>query len=538
MKLRIRPIALMLTAALASGSVHANDERTSLEQLRQTTMSLINALVESGVLPQEKADALIKAAEQDAARKVATTKGSSSVRVSYVPEVVKEEIREQLKQEVLAQARSENWVGASVPSWVERIKIDGDLRVRYQSELMADGNAEPVQYLLADLNGLTRASDLGAINSAGYPTGNTLDDRDRWRLRMRLGLTAQVADWVGVGVRLATGSTTDRVSTNQSMGQNFNKYQVVLDRAYVKLDPVDWLSLSAGRLPNPWFASDLVWDEDLNFEGVAAAFKPKRGPGSFTPFATVGAFPLREDSPPSRDDRWLTGVQVGFEWAPVRSTRWKFAVAQYDYRNVVGSVDDAYHPAYGAEPSYGQYEYGSGLRQKGNTLFRTNSPYDTGASIWGLASEFRPLAITAAVDLAHFDPVHVMLSGEYVKNLDFDRKEIESRTGGAVRGGRDSGYQVRLSVGMPEVREAWDWNAYIAYRYLGSDAVLDAFTDSDFGLGGTNLKGYILGFSYGLGRNTALGLRWMSADSIDSPTLIAGDKFGVDTLQMDLSVRF
>lgn len=539
MKHRIRPIALLVTAALASGpAAAANDERASVEMLKQTTMNLIEALVETGVLPREKADALVKRAEQDAARQVAAAKASAPVRVAYVPDVVKDQIRNELKQEVLAQARAENWAGSTVPSWVERVKIDGDVRVRYQSEQLDSGNAAPVQYLLADMQGLTRGADLGAINSAGYPTANTLDDRNRWRVRMRLGLTAQVTDWVGVGVRLATGNTTDRVSTNQSMGQNFNKYQLTLDRAYVRLDPFDSLSVSAGRIPNPWFSSDLVWDEDLNFEGIAASFKPKLAGGRFTPFVTAGLFPLREDSPPTRDDRWLSGVQVGFDWELARNTRWKFGVAKYNYRNIEGQVDNAYDPVYGGEEAYGKYAYESGLRQKGNTLFRTNSPLDSSATMWGLASKFRPVAVTAALDLAYFDPVHIMLSAEYVKNPGFNRKEIASRTGLTVDDGRNSGHQFRVAVGMPEVREARDWNAFVAYRYLGSDAVLDAFTDSDFGLGGTNTKGYTLGFSYGLARNTALSMRWMSADSIDSPTGLAGDKFAVDVLQLDLSARF
>ena len=67
--------------------------------------------------------------------------------------------------------------------------------------------------------------------------------------------------------------------------------------------------------------------------------------------------------------------------------------------------------------------------------------------------------------------------------------------------------------------------------------VLDAFTDSDMGLGGTNLKGYLLGAQYGLDRNTVLNLRWLSADSIDSFSFIADHKFAVDLFQADVSVK-
>jgi hypothetical protein len=96
---------------------------------------------------------------------------------------------------------------------------------------------------------------------------------------------------------------------------------------------------------------------------------------------------------------------------------------------------------------------------------------------------------------------------------------------------------------MPLVAKAGDWNAYLGYRYLGSDAVLDAFTSSDFGLGGTNNKGYIVGANIGVARNTWLNARWMSSDQIDSatpaqPSTAAKSKFSVDLLQIDLNTRF
>jgi len=57
-------------------------------------------------------------------------------------------------------------------------------------------------------------------------------------------------------------------------------------------------------------------------------------------------------------------------------------------------------------------------------------------------------------------------------------------------------------------------------------------------LGGTNLKGYILGAQYGLDRNAVLNLRWLSADSIDSFSFIPEHKFSVDVFQADVSVKF
>ncbi len=59
--------------------------------------------------------------------------------------------------------------------------------------------------------------------------------------------------------------------------------------------------------------------------------------------------------------------------------------------------------------------------------------------------------------------------------------------------GGNMGWLGRVTVGDKEVRHLGDWNVHAGYKYLESDATIDAFVDSDFGLGGTNLKGYFLG---------------------------------------------
>ena len=141
--------------------------------------------------------------------------------------------------------------------------------------------------------------------------------------------------------------------------------------------------------------------------------------------------------------------------------------------------------------------------------------------------------------------MHVILSGDYVKNLAFNRKEMAKRTGTDILDGKDIGYMAKLQVGYPTTVKRGDWNVSLAYRYLGSDAVLDAFTNSDFGLGGTNNKGFILGANYGIDKNTWVTARWLSSSLIDSMApQVSGvattppTKLSVDMLQLDLNARF
>jgi hypothetical protein len=82
------------------------------------------------------------------------------------------------------------------------------------------------------------------------------------------------------------------------------------------------------------------------------------------------------------------------------------------------------------------------------------------------------------------------------------------------------------------MKQRWDWNVFLSYRYLQSDATLDAIADSDFHQGGTNAQGYILGGNLGIARNTWLNLKWLSAQAVSGP------HYGTDTLFLDLNTRF
>jgi hypothetical protein len=82
------------------------------------------------------------------------------------------------------------------------------------------------------------------------------------------------------------------------------------------------------------------------------------------------------------------------------------------------------------------------------------------------------------------------------------------------------------------MNKLWDWQVFGSYKYLQRDAVLDAFTDSDFHLGGTDAQGYIIGGKLGLAKDVWLRGRWLSANEIDASPL------GIDVLQLDLNAKF
>jgi hypothetical protein len=85
---------------------------------------------------------------------------------------------------------------------------------------------------------------------------------------------------------------------------------------------------------------------------------------------------------------------------------------------------------------------------------------------------------------------------------------------------------------------AGHWNVFSLYKYVGSDAVLDAYTDSNFhvgggnNLGGTNVKGWVIGGNYGLMKNVWITGRWLSGD------MIMGPNYGIDMVQFDINTKF
>lgn len=518
----IKPLAVALSLAFALPA-QAGSEREQLETLRATTLAILDALVKKGVLSADVAQDLVKQAEKKGREAAAANVQAEAeatpgmVRVPYIPEIVKRQISEQIRQEVVAQAKTEQWGDVNaVPEWVSRFKWSGDIRLRYQDDLYAKGNASGYDFIDAPY-GLGSNSD---------PV-NTQTDQQNLRLRARLGLAVKVSDAVSAGFQLTTGNTTNPVSTNQTQGNEFNKYALVLDRAFVKAQPWDWLAVSGGRMPNPFFSTDLVWDADLNFDGVAATFTPwARSDRSGKPFFTLGAFPLKSVQSSATNlaaDKWLVAGQAGLDWKMDGETRLRFGLAYYDYRHIAAVPDPAVD---------GLYDYTASIltsQQKGNTRFQV-APIDS-PNLYGLAADYSLVNLTATLDLAHFDPIHVILDGDVVKNVGYDKAKVDALLG-TPQAARTLGWQTKVTVGWPSMQNQGDWQAFIGYRHLERDAVLDAFADSDFRLGGTNNKGYFIGGSYGVDRYSWVSARWMSADQID------GLPFSVDVLQVDFNAKF
>jgi len=559
------------------------------------TVNLINLLVKQGTLTEEQAAALVKQADdeayvtrqatrdatakaEDAGKKATSAADAASPpgtkRVTYVPEIVKKQLRDEIRAEVMAKAEKENWASpGKYPEWAQRIRFYGDIRARYEGDFYPPGNGPLENYNAINTGNPFLENNFNATNPYFPPTYDTTQDRNRFRFRARLGAGIDLFDGFAAGIRIATGDSSSPVSTNQTFGGNggnFSKYALWLDRAFIKYQPVYDFAGTVGRFDNPfWSPTDLVWYKDLGFDGIALQGRHEVFEG-FTPFAVAGAFPVfntalnaqvstadtqtlaAPGSLPSRD-KWLFGGQLGFGTRFDPETSLTMAVAYYEFTNIRGKLSSPCLVQAASDVCDTDY-LRPPFAQKGNTYMQLRDvPTILAAQLppsgtldyqfYGLASDFRPLVASAQLDLAQFNPIHVILDAEYVWNTAFNRGAVaavavnnfagspDPNVSGPYNGG-NQGWMTRLTVGNKDIKHLWDWNAFVGYKYLESDATVDAFVDSDFGLGGTNLKGYFVGGNVGLGENVFATVRWMSANGI------AGLPYAVDIVQLDLNARF
>jgi hypothetical protein len=171
------------------------------------------------------------------------------------------------------------------------------------------------------------------------------------------------------------------------------------------------------------------------------------------------------------------------------------------------------------------------------------SPTEPHPQYFGLASRFNVLDLGTRVDWDVSDPLHLIFDFDYAINLAYDYKRLvalsqqsELFVGNTNANGQplsgNQAFNVQVTFGNPDIKKFLDWNFSVGYRYLEPDAVVAAFNDSDFHLGGTNAQGYLLKGSLGVAKNTWVTLNWYSASEV------MGQPYSVDVLQLDLNARF
>jgi len=459
-----------------------------------------NKLVTAGFFATLACSATVMGQSSDALLKKLVDKGILTTKEA-------EDLQHDSKNEA-----KKNWVqGAGMPDWVSSVRLYGDFRGRFEQQ-----NADNAAYF----------------------------DRNRYRYRLRLGLTTTLADNLEVGLRLASGNPLTRpgaaggalvggspITANQDLNSLSTRKFLWIDAAYAKWSPIknsNWsLSGTIGKMDNPFVLSTMIWDPDIAPEGAALQFAYNfnenhalKGNGGIFVLdelnqgyngTVVGAPPA-----PRSHDPYMFGAQALFEskWTPEFETSIGLAVFSIDSKDALTSQSLFYN--------------GGNSRVPGGFL-----KYD-----------FNPIIGTASATykLDSF-PMYVgkfpiKLSGEYMNN-----------PGAAAN---NEGYRLGLSLGKAGKKGQWELN----YRYqrLEADAWFDALVDDDNGafyaagnpqlantgsgpawIGGTNVKGHQIIATYSITDSLNFTFIYYLNDLIiNSP----GQKSDAGHLMADLNWKF
>ena len=346
-----------------------------------------------------------------------------------------ETIQKSVKQEVDQQFKP--------LAWAKNIKISGDLRLRYEGMYNRERNGQDIQ------------------------------DRDRFRVRLRVYGDAQVTDEIGAHFMLTTSENQFGQTSNNSLKEEFDNKAIFIGRAWADYKPkwMPGLEVGMGKFKNPFVHSDISWDPDINPEGFYELYTYK-GWKTVQPFVKFGQLIISENNLTKDGSLFLWQGGVDFTISPVKFT---LAGSYYDYHNLERT------------------RLGASNRSLGNS---TTADPGTGDPI--LAYDFK---IAEFIGFAGFEvfKVPVTIWGDYLRN-----------TAGGVPNDRDTAWLLGLNVG--KTREAGDWLVEYYYKRIESDAVLGLFADGDFF--GTNREGHRLRLTYQLLKSLSLQLAIFDTDSI------------------------
>jgi len=153
-------------------------------------------------------------------------------------------------------------------------------------------------------------------------------DRSRNTLRARLAARYALTDKVALGARLVTGNPDDPNSTDVTISDFVDNFDVSLDQVFASVDLGDF-TLTAGKFPNPLSRTDLVWDGDVNPQGAAIGYQAGLSPNLKV---NARALYLAIEENAAGKGSSMTGGQLGLALQGGSDWRLDLSGAYYDYQ--------------------------------------------------------------------------------------------------------------------------------------------------------------------------------------------------------------
>ena len=376
-------------------------------------------------------------------------------------------------------------VKSGMPDWVTALKINGDFRGRY--------------------DGIFFEND---VNPSAV-------DRERFRYRFRLGLTAVIEENFEVGLRLTSSDPSgsfggDPISGNTTLQDNGSKKFVYIDLAYGKWSFLNrkpaTASITVGKMENP-FASELLFDNDYTPEGAGLSGTFRFG-DVHSLKASAGVFSLDEVAASSSDPFYL-GAQVKWDAAWNKHLNTSLGAG-------IMSIQNTFMLTSNGIPNV----------QRGNSRLPVSGAPP--------AYSFNPFFVTGSIGYT-FDevpfysgPFPITLMGEYINNP--GAPSSASVAGQPSYNGGNQAWTAGLTIGKAGKKKTWELS--YRYRYLGANFWFEEFVDSDFGAtyqtplanstfstsqlygAGTNVRGHLVKASYSPNNALTLSLSYAHASLI------------------------
>jgi Putative porin len=437
---------------------------------------------------------------------------------------------------------------------ISEMELYGDLRLRYEYR-----------------GGRTDDTPV-APPGAGVAGTNDWQERERERYRLRLGLRGTLLDDWFFGLRLETNASSrstnvtfgaDTSSSSPGGGGPFAKGDdtVYVGQAYGGYKGFPGVTLTAGRMPNPLVTTLMVWDPDINPEGLAEQWKHTftigggaAPPPSFSkdgkivlppalsePFLKIDIFAnfaqfVYDDSNPENPlgarstttanggkqlvpntDAFLLAWQVGAKFDFPKKFYFQLAPTLYNY---TGNGDTFNIHYQGGSPNITNSDSLAQNQTGINSLLVFDVPAEIGWKIGGL-------------------PMRIF--GDFAVNLEADdRAEAAGHSG---RGGDRYAYQIGLGIGQLKKKHDWEIDAW--WQHQDQYALDPNLVDTDVFDSKLNLQGVAVRVGYMLSDAVGFNLNWAYAWRIDDALGTGGlGDIGINPMdqyqifQADLTLKF
>ena len=310
------------------------------------------------------------------------------------------------------------------------------------------------------------------------PGGVSRDDRNRGRIRARLGFDYRLSDAWSTGVRVRTGDSRSQQSPHLTFASDDgvrDDLGFVLDRYFVQYKEGPF-SGWAGRNTFPfWQQNELFWDDDVTPTGLAGSYGTPLGKGDLT--ATLGAFYLPDGGYALNGQ--LLGSQVKYG-IPLKPSTLTAAAGIYHMNGETGAEN--------LRNRNGERDY---------TIFQ-------GSFQWSVPINRRPL----------------VLGADFLKNLQhYSAADVAPLS--AINVDQTFGYV--LSAQWGQLKQKHDWIIGYFYAHIETLAVNASYAQDDwfrFGNGvqtdSSDFQGHEVRLGYALSKNLNILARLYSVEAITS----------------------